>query len=216
MLCPALVRIIGILNAFQVELIPVMGSDLLGVTQILIDNAIPEGVGGRSQLPGKHVVGMVGVSDDRRIAPYLLWFARLYGWPAGRPKRAILTHKPVLATNLPVVLGYVPIGAVGVTEMLDAGKEPLGAWAIAGGTRPGSRHRHEVLGTRKEKGIFCVVVNGNSLRGLATYPWDAQTPTKTERPIAIAGTIDEIQLGLKAVATRRESNGHREVSRPRE
>src|SRR5262245_9834491 len=78
-----------------------------------------------------------------------------------------------------------------------------------------ARHRNKVFGPGKNKDVLRVVVARNTFRGLAADPRDTQAPAKPERPVAIASTVDELQLRLKAVGTGRQRDGDCEIPGPR-
>lgn len=112
--------------------------------------------------------------------------------------------KPVFAPNLPVVV-------VDVFVMFNLGKEAFGSGTVAG-LRLRLLYRNEIFSSRKNEDIV-FVVGRDALGGLAAHARYAQTPAKPKGTNAITRAVDEIQFGLKAVATSRKSDRHAEVSR---
>jgi hypothetical protein len=110
---------------------------------------------------------------------------------------AIPTDQPILAANLPVVIGVVEM-------MIDVGEEPLRSMAVrvvswvfpVTGPRSSAPERiKDILCIICI--IVCIIISRNTLGGLAADPADAHTPPKPERPIAAPSVIDEVQLGLE-------------------
>src|SRR5262249_47992137 len=96
----------------------------------------------------------------------------------------------------------------------DAGEQALGARAVAGGARGGTRHRDEVLGARQDERVLGVVVAWDALRGLTADPRNAKTPAEPERPVASAGAVAEAELWLETVATGRQPDRDGEIPGP--
>ena len=99
---------------------------------------------------------------------------------------------------------------LGRPPALDAGEQPLDAWAVIGdlvihaedfaGHYPpralGVENRHQILcaGKDVDVGFADIVVLRQSPVGFAPYRRGAQTPAETERTIARAGVVGERQL----------------------
>ena len=89
---------------------------------------------------------------------------------------------------------------VRIAAMFDASEEAFRSRSIA---RRSCRLRngHQVFRAGKQESIVIVIVPWNPSGGLPADAGDAQAPPQTERAVPVAGAVNEIELGLKSVAT---------------
>ena len=160
---------------------------------VLVFDPVAEGVFGTRELPGEDIRAVGRVCDCRRIS-------------SERRLRAVKTHQPVLAPNLPVA-----VGRVAVVE--DLGEQPFGPRSIVG-CRSHFLHRNQILRAGQDENVFGFVVTGHAFGGLAADAGNAQIPAEPERAVAVAGAVDEIELRLETIAARRQRNGNREIAGP--
>lgn len=134
---------------------------------------------------------MLWIGDDRRIVLDA----------ASCPVHA---EQPILAANLPVIRLRIPV-------MFDASEEPFRARAIAGRSRR-LRDGHQIFRAGKQEGIAIVRVPWDPSGGLAADAGDAQAPAQPKWAVPVAGAVNEIELWLESVATRRQRDRDREVA----